>query len=88
MGWLLGPLILVVFAYITYYTATLLSDYYRSPAGRRNYTYIGVVKAYLGNNPSPPNWSALLMLLQAHMYLYMHTSCAHVCGWGVGYSIF
>ncbi|KAJ8618649.1 hypothetical protein MRB53_014835 [Persea americana] len=48
MGWLLGPLILAVFAYITYYTATLLSDYYRSPAGRRNYTYIGVVKAYLG----------------------------------------
>ncbi|XP_043703587.1 amino acid permease 8-like [Telopea speciosissima] len=50
MGWIFGPLALVIFAVITYYTALLLSDCYRSPdpvTGRRNYTYVGVVKACL-----------------------------------------
>ncbi|XP_058097711.1 amino acid permease 4-like [Magnolia sinica] len=51
MGWIMGPLALVFFAYVTYYTATLLTDCYRSPdpiKGRRNYTYMHVVRACLG----------------------------------------
>lgn len=52
MGWILGPFTLILFAYITYYTATLLSDCYRSPdpiKGRRNHNYMAVVKACLGS---------------------------------------
>ncbi|XP_077231711.1 amino acid permease 4-like [Tasmannia lanceolata] len=51
MGWILGPLVLIGFAFITYYSATLLSDCYRSPdpvRGRRNHTYMEVVRACLG----------------------------------------
>ncbi|CAH2038424.1 unnamed protein product [Thlaspi arvense] len=51
LGWVAGTVILVTFAIITYYTSTLLSDCYRSPdavTGTRNYTYMGVVRAYLG----------------------------------------
>ncbi|KAF6167078.1 hypothetical protein GIB67_041333 [Kingdonia uniflora] len=51
MGWIFGPLALVTFALITYYTALLLSDCYRSPdpiKGNRNHTYMGVVRACLG----------------------------------------
>ncbi|CAO2172266.1 unnamed protein product, partial [Urochloa humidicola] len=31
MGWVLGPIALIGCAYITYYTAVLLSDCYRTP---------------------------------------------------------
>ncbi|ESQ35857.1 hypothetical protein EUTSA_v10007516mg [Eutrema salsugineum] len=51
LGWVAGTVILVTFAIITYYTSTLLADCYRSPdsvTGTRNYTYMGVVRAYLG----------------------------------------
>ncbi|KFK43301.1 hypothetical protein AALP_AA1G106500 [Arabis alpina] len=51
LGWVAGTVILVTFAVITYYTSTLLADCYRSPnsdTGTRNYTYMGVVRAYLG----------------------------------------
>ncbi|KAJ4981095.1 hypothetical protein NE237_031932 [Protea cynaroides] len=50
MGWIFGPIALIAFAVITYYTALLLSDCYRSPdpvTGQRNYTYMGVVKSCL-----------------------------------------
>jgi amino acid permease len=51
MGWVLGPIALVVCAYITYYTAVLLCDCYRTPDpvhGKRNYTYMDVVRSCLG----------------------------------------
>ncbi|KAL5982930.1 hypothetical protein ACLOJK_017009 [Asimina triloba] len=51
LGWILGPTVLLVFALVTYYTAVLLSDCYRSPDpinGSRNYTYMEAVKACLG----------------------------------------
>ncbi|KAK3162636.1 hypothetical protein QOZ80_1BG0091820 [Eleusine coracana subsp. coracana] len=51
MGWVLGPIALVGCAYITYYTSVLLSDCYRSPDpvhGKRNYTYMDVVRSCLG----------------------------------------
>lgn len=51
LGWVAGTVILVTFAVITYYTSTLLADCYRSPdsvTGMRNYSYMGVVRAYLG----------------------------------------
>ncbi|ESQ35858.1 hypothetical protein EUTSA_v10009701mg [Eutrema salsugineum] len=49
LGWVAGTVILVTFAIINYYTSTMLADCYRSPdAGTRNYTYMDVVRAYLG----------------------------------------
>ncbi|KAF2290889.1 hypothetical protein GH714_016248 [Hevea brasiliensis] len=51
LGWILGPFVLVFFALITYYTAILQCDCYRTPDpvhGRRNYTYIDAVRNILG----------------------------------------
>ncbi|VVA90674.1 unnamed protein product [Arabis nemorensis] len=51
LGWVAGTVILVTFAMINYYTSTMLADCYRSPdadPGTRNYTYMDVVRAYLG----------------------------------------
>ncbi|KAJ9145921.1 hypothetical protein P3X46_028248 [Hevea brasiliensis] len=51
LGWILGPFVLVFFAIITYYTAILQCDCYRTPDpvhGRRNYTYIDAVRNILG----------------------------------------
>lgn len=52
LGWIAGPVVLGVFSFITYFTSTLLADCYRSPdpiTGKRNYTYMDVVRANLGN---------------------------------------
>ncbi|KAH0469229.1 hypothetical protein IEQ34_002461 [Dendrobium chrysotoxum] len=51
MGWILGPFILLACAIVTYYTANLLSDCYRTPDpihGKRNHTYMDVVRSCLG----------------------------------------
>lgn len=51
MGWVAGPLVLLLFSFVTYYTSSLLADCYRHPdpvTGKRNYTYMDAVKANLG----------------------------------------
>ncbi|XP_031504868.1 amino acid permease 3-like [Nymphaea colorata] len=51
LGWVAGPAVMFLFAFVIYYTSTLLSDCYRSgdPVyGKRNYTYMDVVKANMG----------------------------------------
>lgn len=51
LGWAVGPAVLVAFSFITYMTSTFLADGYRSPdpvTGKRNYTYMEVVRANLG----------------------------------------
>lgn len=51
LGWILGPFVLVFFAIVTYYIATLLCDCYRTPdpvTGKRNHTYIHAVRELLG----------------------------------------
>ncbi|KAL5705917.1 Amino acid permease 6 [Ranunculus cassubicifolius] len=51
LGWVAGPAILLAFSLITWFTSTLLADCYRSPdpvTGKRNYTYMDVVKSNLG----------------------------------------
>ncbi|KAK4348598.1 hypothetical protein RND71_031353 [Anisodus tanguticus] len=51
LGWVVGPVVLLVFSFITYFTSTLLADCYRSPgpiSGKRNYTYMDVVRSHLG----------------------------------------
>ncbi|KAF5748277.1 putative amino acid transporter [Tripterygium wilfordii] len=51
LGWVAGIGTLLIFAGITLYTSALLADCYRYPdpvTGKRNYTYMEVVKAHLG----------------------------------------
>ncbi|XP_074263997.1 amino acid permease 6-like [Silene latifolia] len=51
LGWAIGPAVLVSFSLITYMTSTFLADGYRAPdpvTGKRNYTYMEVVRAHLG----------------------------------------
>ncbi|KAJ6832845.1 amino acid permease 6 isoform X2 [Iris pallida] len=51
LGWVVGPTVLLAFSLITWFCSTLLVDCYRSPdpvKGKRNYTYMDVVRANLG----------------------------------------
>ncbi|GAB4852444.1 Amino acid permease 6 [Ancistrocladus abbreviatus] len=51
LGWAAGPAVLIIFSFITYFTSTMLADCYRAPdpvTGKRNYTYMDAVRAYLG----------------------------------------
>ena len=54
LGWIAGPIVLLCFSIVTYFTSTLLSDCYRSPdaVGIRNYTYMDAVRANLGMKTS------------------------------------
>ncbi|XP_042013651.1 amino acid permease 6-like [Salvia splendens] len=47
LGWVAGPAVLMAFSFITYLTSTFLADSYRHD-GRRNYTYMDVVRSHLG----------------------------------------
>ncbi|XP_028771496.1 probable amino acid permease 7 isoform X1 [Neltuma alba] len=52
LGWIAGPVALLLFAIVTYISSFLVSDCYRtsdSKSGKRNYSYIGAVRVYLGN---------------------------------------
>lgn len=75
LGWVAGPVILLLFAAITYYTCCLLADCYRvgDPAtGKRNYTYTEAVESYLGGG-----------------YVWFCGFCqyANMFGTGIGYTI-
>lgn len=50
MGWVAGPIVLLLFAWCTLYTSRLLADCYRHPdpvTGKRNYIYMDAVKVNL-----------------------------------------
>ncbi|KAK9800265.1 hypothetical protein WJX73_010088 [Symbiochloris irregularis] len=66
MGWIAGPIAIMMFSFITLYCAFLLCDCYRlcydwpgNFEGRRLYTYMGAVRAYLG-----PNYVAFCGIIQ------------------------
>ena len=51
LGWVVGPLVLLGFSCITYYTSALLANCYRFPdpiTGTINRAYIDAVRSYLG----------------------------------------
>ncbi|WOK94130.1 putative amino acid permease 7 [Canna indica] len=51
LGWIAGPISMLCFAIVTYLSAFLLSDCYRSPhpvTGTRNYSYMDAVRVNLG----------------------------------------
>ncbi|KAK1553258.1 hypothetical protein Q3G72_031673 [Acer saccharum] len=48
LGWIGGPCVMLMFAFVNYYSASLMADCYRSAHGNRNYTYMDVVRSNLG----------------------------------------
>ncbi|XP_078167484.1 amino acid permease 4-like [Carex rostrata] len=51
LGWIAGPTVMILFAFVIFYTSCLLSECYRtgdSVTGRRNYTYMDAVRSNLG----------------------------------------
>jgi hypothetical protein len=55
LGWVAGPVVMLLFSLVTYYTSSLLADCYRSgdpSTGKRNYTYMDAVNANLSACPS------------------------------------
>ncbi|GJN02618.1 hypothetical protein PR202_ga19988 [Eleusine coracana subsp. coracana] len=76
LGWVAGPLTMLVFAAVTALQSTLFADCYRSPdpehGPHRNRTYAGAVDRNLGTSSS---W--VCMLLQ-------HTA---LFGYGIAYTI-
>lgn len=57
LGWVAGPVSLLCFAVVTFWSAFLLSDCYRSPdpvTGSRNYTYMDAVRVNLGSIQEDP----------------------------------
>ncbi|KAL5224832.1 hypothetical protein ABZP36_011471 [Zizania latifolia] len=51
LGWVAGPTVMLLFAFLVYYTSMLLAECYRTcdPAtGNRNYTYMDAFRASLG----------------------------------------
>ncbi|KAK9134981.1 hypothetical protein Syun_014311 [Stephania yunnanensis] len=51
LGWVAGPIMMLLFSFVTYYTSSLLADCYRSGdpvTGKRNYTYMDAVRSNLG----------------------------------------
>ncbi|XP_074564833.1 amino acid permease 4-like [Curcuma longa] len=51
LGWVAGPVVMLLFSFVTYYTSLLLADCYRTGdpiTGKRNYSYMDAVHAYLG----------------------------------------
>lgn len=52
LGWVTGPIVLLLFALVNLYSSNLLAQCYRSGdpvTGQRNYTYMEAVKSNLGN---------------------------------------
>ena len=49
LGWVVGPIVMVMFSVVTYYTSCLLVTCYRDPVtGKRNSTYSAAVRNHLG----------------------------------------
>ncbi|MCL7040200.1 hypothetical protein MKW94_025615 [Papaver nudicaule] len=53
LGWIAGPAVMFLFAFVIYYTSCLLADCYRAGdnvTGKRNYTYMDAVSTNLGSS--------------------------------------
>ncbi|EPS69580.1 hypothetical protein M569_05186 [Genlisea aurea] len=52
LGWIAGPIMMLLFSFVTYYTSILLASCYRTgdpDNGKRNYTYMDAVRSNLGS---------------------------------------
>lgn len=71
LGWIAGPIAMIIFALVTYYTSSLLADCYRSGdpiTGKRNYTYMEVVQANLGKLSSSDPLHFIVAVLSSSQY--------------------
>ncbi|MCL7046740.1 hypothetical protein MKW94_028064 [Papaver nudicaule] len=53
LGWVAGPAVIFLFAFVTHYTSCLLADCYRTGdevTGKRNYTFMHAVSTILGGS--------------------------------------
>ncbi|KAJ4831404.1 hypothetical protein Tsubulata_051000 [Turnera subulata] len=60
LGWIAGPIAMILFSFVTYYTSVLLSACYRSGdsvTGKRNYTYMDAVVLRSWHAVPQPFWS-------------------------------
>lgn len=51
LGWVTGPIVMLLFAFVNLYTSNLLAQCYRTGdpvTGQRNHTYMDAVKSNLG----------------------------------------
>lgn len=75
LGWIAGPIAILLFSLITWFTSLLLADCYRSPhpvTGQRNYHYIDAVKATLGIFNSIQFFVFIFNLLYNFIVLSLH----------------
>ena len=69
-GWVAGPVVLALFAWITYFCSALLIDAYRypTPDGQtRNYKYSDAVSRYMGADP--PDLAGCMLKRNEHCVL-------------------
>lgn len=79
LGWVGGPVSLLCFAVVTYLSAFLLSDCYRSPdpvTGSRNYTYMDAVRVNLGSIKGPSLCYSIL-LFSTRRYRHCCRNCSN-----------
>ncbi|KAJ6301403.1 hypothetical protein OIU77_015665 [Salix suchowensis] len=70
LGWIAGPVAMLCFSIVTYFSVVLLSDCYRYPdpvTGTRNYSYMDAVRVNLGQTQT---W-----LCGLFQYLFMYGIC-------------
>ncbi|KAJ6422952.1 hypothetical protein OIU84_023978 [Salix udensis] len=70
LGWIAGPVAMLCFSIVTYFSVVLLSDCYRYPdpvTGARNYSYMDAVRVNLGQTQT---W-----LCGLFQYLFMYGIC-------------
>jgi len=63
LGWIAGPAVMILFSAITYFTALLLTDCYRTGdplTGKRNYTYMDAIRSNFGITHQPNLLHSLL----------------------------
>lgn len=71
LGWLAGPVVMLLFSAVTYFTSSLLAACYRSGnpiSGKRNYTYMDAVRSNLGKYKKnrSRNWTMEIRSEQKH----------------------
>ncbi|XP_074590640.1 putative amino acid permease 7 isoform X1 [Curcuma longa] len=103
LGWIAGPVSMLCFAIVTYVSAFLLSDCYRSPhpvTGTRNYSYMDAVRINLGKTPNPTYSHHQFLVLFHVEFLCLGASSGEkqtwvcgflqyfsLCGTGIAYTI-
>ncbi|CAL1358916.1 unnamed protein product [Linum trigynum] len=78
LGWMVGPATLIGFSLITLFTSFLLTDAYRHPDGRRNYTYLDAVRAHLGGRRVQLCGLAQYPKFKSHRPYHLNIICTHM----------